>query len=224
MHCLWCGQDMVITMNWRQLLFLSEPTKLCETCAKNLQIIHGQRCQICSRPSDLNVCSDCNNWKKSNHPLTFNHSVFEYNDMMQAMIARWKYRGDYILGQAFAAVFQQTFKKVFLKLNHEVIIVPVPLSDERLMERGFNQAQILADFLPMPKFNILERIHGEKQSKKTRRERLTTENPFKLHQPMSNKIILIDDIYTTGTTLRHAATSLKKGGASEVFAYTLIRG
>lgn len=224
MHCLWCNTESITTLSWQQLVFLSEPTKLCDTCVKNLHILHGPRCQMCSRQSEERICPDCYGWREKDDALILNYSVFGYNDMMQKMLTRWKYRGDYILGKAFATVYQKTFKKFFSSLDRDTVIVPIPLSDERLKERGFNQAQMLADFLPLQNHAILDRIHTEKQSKKTRHERLKTENPFKNNQPMSNEVILIDDMYTTGTTLRHAATTLKKGGATNVFAYTLIRG
>lgn len=224
MRCLWCTKEMEERLNWKRLLFLSESKNLCATCEEKLDIIHGERCQMCSRQSDQDICSDCIYWQQRDNSLSFNHSVFGYNETMQDLIARWKYRGDYILGDAFEGAFRKEFKRTFATFDRDVILVPIPLSEERLFERGFNQAQILADFLPMPSHAILKRVHSEKQSKKTRHERLTTQNPFKLHQPMNKKMILIDDIYTTGTTLRHAATCLKAGGASDVFSYTLIRG
>src|SRR5690606_12881635 len=98
------------------------------------------------------------------------------------------------------------------------------LSKERLMERGFKQAKMLADFLPIEMVEPLSRVHGEKQSKKTRQERMIAENPFFIKETINKKVILVDDIYTTGTTLRHAATLLKEHGCPEVYSLTLIRG
>jgi len=224
MCCVWCNKEMGKRLNWKRLLLLSESKSLCSICEDKLDIIQGKRCQMCSRQSDEHVCSDCIYWQRRDPSLSFNHSVFRYNERMQKMIARWKYRGDYVLGDAFKEAFQKEFKRIFAKFDRDTILVPIPLSEERLFERGFNQAQILADFLPMPIYPVLKRVHSEKQSKKTRYERLASKNPFKLDQSMNTKVILIDDIYTTGTTLRHAALCLKARGASEVYAYTLIRG
>src|SRR5690625_1097913 len=78
--------------------------------------------------------------------------------------------------------------------------------------------------LPAENKDILTRIHSEKQSKKTRSERLSADNPFVAAKKVNKPVILVDDIYTTGTTLRHAATLLKEQGCPEVYAYTLIRG
>src|SRR5699024_2348874 len=117
-------------------------------------------------------------------------------------------------------IFKESFKVAFkARFPNECVVVPIPLSNERMCSRAFNQADMLATFLPAEKEYVLTRTNTEKQSKKTRIERLTSTNPFKIKKP----VILVDDIYTTGTTLRHAAIILKSNGCPEVYAYTLIR-
>lgn len=140
------------------------------------------------------------------------------------MITRWKYRGDYCLGQAFQKQVCNEFKQEFSFLTNNAVAVPIPLSSERLEERGFNQADVLARFLPIANTKALSRIHSEKQSKKNRYERISAVNPFRLEQTVNTPVVLVDDIYTTGTTLRHAASTLTEGGCTEVYAFTLIRG
>lgn len=74
-------------------------------------------------------------------------------------------------------------------------------------------------------FDALVRIHGEKQSKKSREERIHLKQVFKVNQDVSGKVILlIDDIYTTGSTLHHAAHALMEAGAKSVSSFTLARG
>lgn len=197
---------------------------MCASCSEKLKIIQGPRCRRCSRNHEQAVCSDCFGWQESHDPLKFNHSVYAYNEQMQKIISNWKYRGDYILGNAFKRVFIQMYAEVFSFLPKDACVVPIPLSKARLKERGFNQAKVLADFLPTMSFDLLTRKHSEKQSKKTRQERLTATNPFNLMKTIHEPVVLVDDIYTTGTTLRHAASLLKKQGCPEVYAYTLIRG
>ncbi len=172
------------------------------------------------------TCTDCKWWTSQveSDPLVFNYSVYAYNEQMQAMIAKWKYRGDFILAEAFKYQFVQSFHRKFSSLTGDMLIIPIPLSIERLQERGFNQAKVLADFLPIANRELITRIHSEKQAKMTRSERISTNNPFKINEKINKKVILVDDIYTTGRTLRHAATILKEHGCPEVYAYTLIRG
>lgn len=226
MDCLWCDEEIIPTMSWSNFLLLPSKKVLCPICASSLEMINEARCSVCSRPSEEVICSDCQKWRsiKNEDVLTKNHSVFYYNTEIQEMIAKWKYRGDYCLGVIFKEAFVQSFAATFGTLEQNSIVVPIPLSEERLMERGFNQASMLADFLPVEKEEVLSRIHGEKQSKKNRIERITTRNPFSLNKTVKKTVILVDDIYTTGTTLRHAARLLKEAGCPSVYAFTLVRG
>jgi competence protein ComFC len=156
--------------------------------------------------------------------LTGNRSVFHYNEFMKDLIARYKYRGDALL----ASLFQQHLQTAFMKnFACDYLIVPIPLSKERLYERGFNQARLLSEQLNAPVIEPLRRVHFEKQSKKKRHERLQTENVFFIDESseiLNKKLLLIDDIYTTGTTVRHAAKLLMEHGAETVSSLTLIRG
>ncbi|GAB3056894.1 ComF family protein [Virgibacillus ainsalahensis] len=226
MHCLWCNSQLIPEISWVTILTLSIPKQLCESCEKELEDLHGSRCSRCSRISEEKICADCSWWEA--HPkrdtIVSNHSVFSYNSMMQEMIAKWKYRGDYHLGHVFKQQFTHVFQHTFSNMDKDLVAVPIPLSKERQYERGFNQAKMLADFLPIQTKEVLTRVHGEKQSKKTRRDRILTDNPFEITETLHNTILLVDDIYTTGTTLRHAAGLLKAHGCPNVYAYTLIRG
>ncbi|WP_404454317.1 ComF family protein [Virgibacillus necropolis] len=227
MDCLWCNEEIILTMTWSNFLLLPTQRALCVNCAEGLEIISGSRCSICSRSYDEAICPDCQKWRKQTNGediILKNYSIYTYNTAIQAMITKWKYRGDYCLGDIFKDSFIKSFEDVFGFLAKESVLVPIPLSQERLNERGFNQAKMLTDFLPMEKREILTRVHGEKQSKKTRYERITAQNPFSLNETVKKVVILVDDIYTTGTTLRHAARLLREAGCPGVYTFTLIRG
>lgn len=106
------------------------------------------------------------------------------------------------------------------------LVTFIPLSNERLMERGFNQAQALTDLLGLNTVELLTRLHTEKQSKKSREERISLAQVFQVTKPdllKQKSILIVDDIYTTGSTLRHAAKALKTAGATEVSSITLAR-
>jgi competence protein ComFC len=226
MSCLWCDQEIILEISWKNIFRLPKPKLLCEACEAGLEVLQGDLCYKCSRMTAQEICRDCILWLSDNQsdPLVSNYSVFTYNEQMQSMIAKWKYRGDYILADAFKQLFIEKFEKKFSSLIESSLVIPIPLSQRRLQERGFNQAKVLADFLPINNVEILTRDHNEKQAKKTRSERITMENPFKITDYINKKVILVDDIYTTGSTLRHAAFLLRKHGCPEVYAYTLIRG
>ena len=203
-------------------MLLSEPKSLCEPCEEQLNKLQGKRCSKCSRQTNEAICLDCQFWAEAD-PLQFNRSVYSYNPHMQEIIAQWKYRGDYILADLFKALFRRTFIEEYSFLMKEALLIPIPLSEERIAERGFNQAKVLADFLPFPNQDLLTRIHQEKQAKKTRFERISATNPFIMNERIDQKVILIDDMYTTGTTLRQASVVLREQGCPEVYSFTLVR-
>lgn len=225
MNCLWCHEEIKMEINWGTIFLPTKHTYICKRCEEGLPIITGNRCAQCSRKSDHKLCTDCLRWREYNNgedSIMFNYSVYRYNNDMKEIISKWKYRGDYELGYIFKYRFQNHFRQKFKAIKN-VVAVPIPLSKERLHERGFNQAAMLASFLPIPTKELLSRVHNEKQSKKSRNERISSQNPFILKESVNNSVILVDDIYTTGTTIRHAADVLVKSGCPEVFTYTLVR-
>lgn len=224
MECLNCFKRIEDSVHWSNFFKGQEERKLCEACLFNLQKITGARCTYCSRQTNKKVCFDCKRWKQiHNNYIESNYSIFVYNDFMKDLITKWKYRGDYKIAETFMDEFIEAFKHRFTFIK-EPIIVPIPVSEERLRERAFNQAKQLARFLPGERVEALSRKHSEKQSKKKRVERIASENPFLVEGPIYKPVILVDDIYTTGSTLQHAAERLKEKGCPAVYGFTLIRG
>lgn len=221
---------MIDEADWFSFINGSEINNLCRQCEKELKFISGCTCVKCYKLTRSQLCDDCMKWSQffnGNDPLEKNISTFHYNDFLKEVIAKWKYRGDYVLIDMFNTHMTKTVKKLWKSIVSEAIFVPIPLSRERLTERGFNQSLAIAEKLVKNKNDIqpiLQRIHGEKQSKKTRTQRIFGKNPFKLIKKTNKSVILVDDIYTTGTTLRHAATLLKQGGCPAIYSYSLIRG
>lgn len=231
--CLYCHGEWIPPFSWATFFTEEVPEHLCPECKGRLEGITGKTCSICGRPlEDLdakfvsgNICFDCLRWEESPEwkgVLRENRSLYLYNDFLKELISRFKFRGDY----ALARVFAEDIKQAVNRLDYDVL-VPIPLSEERHYERGFNQSEALlveAGFKPA---TFLKRIHGEKQSKKSRLERIHLKQVFQLKEgadPEGKKILLVDDIYTTGSTLRHAAKVLTEAGARTVSSFTLARG
>src|SRR5699024_12275020 len=131
------------------------------------------------------------------------------------------YRLGNLLRKASQGRYLQQMKSILPK---DAVILQIPRSTVRMQERAFNQAEQLADFIPRKKILSMEREHGEKQSKKSRLSRMYAKNPFNLEKKVHNAVVLVDDIYTTGSTLRQAAKLLQDAGSPAVYALTLVRG
>ena len=233
MQCLWCATPFFEKISWQYVFGQSTSTLICEQCNKKLEEITGEICEKCGRPfanldpqfRNRNLCTDCIKWNERDGALTKNRSVYVYNDFLQEVIAKWKYRGDAELVKLFSGPLQKSARQLQVD-----VVVPIPLSEERLYERSFNQSKLLAEQLPYPILEALIRpANASKQSKKSRKERLNTEESFQLvpsnRDDLNNKAVLIvDDIYTTGATLHAAAEVLKRNGATDIFSITIARG
>ncbi|PLS18108.1 amidophosphoribosyltransferase [Bacillus sp. M6-12] len=229
--CLLCAAAIKNEITWKALL-KQEECVLCKECEGKLEKIEGDTCIACSRPFDGlspdfqigELCYDCVRWNGDpewNGYLSKNISLYSYNDFLKETIAKFKYRGDYAISKAFA---QQISQRLF-KLEFD-IAVPIPLSGERLQERGFNQSEALIRSAGLMPVEVLSRLHTEKQSKKSRHERISLQQVFQVEKPeliQDKKLLIIDDIYTTGSTLRHAAKVLIESGAGQVISFTVAR-
>ena len=119
-------------------------------------------------------------------------------------------------------------------LNSANLIIPVPLHSERERERGFNQALLLArelsrlSSLPLDEHSVVRRVHTERHragmDAKARRQSVA--EAFAVRHPKSvtgQRVLLVDDVFTTGATVSACASALKEAGAAEVFVLTIAR-
>ncbi|MFC7393835.1 ComF family protein [Scopulibacillus cellulosilyticus] len=236
--CLWCSQAFQPQIGFRSFFSIDVHTGFCPICYKQLQPIDERECcRVCGRDLRLldsryvegSVCRDCSRWEESEWQglLTKNRSLYVYNDFLKEVVKAFKFQGDVALVHGFKTDVLQMYKKHF----RNAAIVPVPLSFERLAERGFNQSEHIASLLDQPVYHgLIRAIHENKQSKKGRKERIThRENPFTANQKLKERlegqsVLLIDDIYTTGATIRMAAQALLSFKPKEISALTLARG
>ena len=231
-HCLLCHEEIEQEVSWNSLFGKEETDRVCGRCRDEFSPITGEVCRICGRSFSflepeyrhVSVCHDCKRWEEDERwtgSLDQNRALYSYSAFTKEVIARFKFRGDYVLAEIFAADVRKA-----LQASRYDYIAPIPLSDERLYERGFNQAEAVIKAAGLKPSNLLSRIHTEKQSKKSRPERIHLEQVFKSEADIDiggKTILLVDDIYTTGSTLRHAAKLLKENGAAKVHSLTLAR-
>jgi ComF family protein len=113
-------------------------------------------------------------------------------------------------------------------------ILPVPLHPERLRERGFNQAAAVASALavwsglPLDEWSLVRTLHTERHraGMDARARRESVQKAFEVRRPRlveGERILLVDDVFTTGATVSSCASALKAAGAEEVFVLTVAR-
>lgn len=230
-YCLYCHEWMDNPLTWTTLFLPSDLTPLCETCRGQLDFIKETKCERCGRQMvKKRICEDCKSWlshPKYRDTLTYNRALVRYNEFAQRLITQWKYRGDYQLKEIFSYAIRKNIGKWYPM--KELVIVPIPLTEERQWERAFNQSEAIAELIQdhyhRPVCHLLGRKSdfSEKQSKKSRQQRINSRNPFFLEKSIESSVLLVDDIYTTGMTIHHTAALLKQAGCSSVYSFTLIR-
>jgi competence protein ComFC len=164
-------------------------------------------------------------------------TLYHYNPILKKIIKNIKYRLATEIWKEFYPIIKPELVErlgFYNKLSSDFIIQPIPLSKNKYNERGFNQAKIISvffqRFIHFPIVNLLMR-KKETQSQAQTRSRLeryqNLRGAFQLidkHFVTSNKIILVDDVVTSGSTVKEAAKALKEAGAKKVYVLALAKG
>ncbi|GJM48707.1 phosphoribosyltransferase [Weissella soli] len=223
MQCEYCQQHISQQLELSQLLWLKPVTQpqICETChSKFTRINSAHICAGCGRSGDYpRLCSDCQAWQQ-HRALLHNRAIYHYDEMMRWYFEQYKFNGGYHLRTIFAAELSQTLANKCL--------VPIPVTKHTMATRGFNQTLGLLD----DNLWIVEALRCKfydkvAQSKKNRVTRLQTQQPFavtgEVQAILDQPVILVDDVYTTGRTLYHAADCLHAAGVKNISSMTLAR-
>lgn len=155
--------------------------------------------------------------------LSSMHACFEYGGALAVALARFKYDRREEHGRALAKLFGEQAPRF------DALIVPVPLSAARLVERGFNQASILAAALGgelAPRVLVRARNTPPQVGLSRERRAINVRGAFRARAPSrirGRDVVLVDDVVTTGATLRAAASALFDAGARSVAGCALAR-
>jgi ComF family protein len=215
---------------------------LCRSCIEKFRPVTSPLCQKCglmykSREGGDHVCEAC---MRSGHRFGIARTCGIYDNALMAVIHAFKYGEKIQLSHPLSVILLATFLKYWQQRPID-LIVPVPLNKKRFRKRGFNQAYLLmrgwpalmrtADF-PVKRIeigrNLLTRIRETPpQTDLGRKDRLSNiKKAFALSAPEAVKgrrVLIVDDVYTTGATVSECAHILFKGGAREVDILTLAR-
>lgn len=210
---------------------------ICSNCLKKIIPIELPVCDRCGKPlvSSFNhlqhpLCRECRTMRRY---FTIARAVGTYEGVLKKAIWLFKYEGKTGLQSTLGQMMVDRITHLDW-INKIDIIIPIPLCKARLRERGYNQSDILSDFMSK-KLNIpvsrnnLKRIKATiAQASLKRSQRIkNVYNAFCIQRPekfSGKRVLLIDDVFTTGATSNECSRILKKAGASDIFVLTLARG
>lgn len=213
-----------------------EGNYLCSDCQALIEITTSQYCPGCQKITiDGKPCKNC---KKSIQLNRLYFSTFYKNQIVKKLITKFKYEPfckelAKPLANLIIIHFQLLGNFQNLVRNWDLVLIPVPLDKKRLKWRGFNQAEELAKELslilklPVVGGNLIKIKKTPPQvdlEKNLRIQNLNGVFSIKNKEKIKGKkILLVDDVYTTGSTLNQCAKILKEAGAKEVWGVTVAR-
>lgn len=196
--CYLCSKPLTRRLTWKQLFMYEQQAVICPFCHSKFEIVKPEQ----QKTQDI-------------------QALFHYNEAMKDFLHQYKFFKDIVLKDVFRFEIAQALK------NTDAVIVPIPMHPDKIKTRTFAHIDELLKAAGIPYTHLLEKISIESQSSKSKIEREQSAQLFQLKA--NSKIedrphILIDDIVTTGTTLKHAKAILTAAGAPSVKAFTLIQG
>ena len=198
---------------------------LCPSCLSKIKINFTQTCPICRKISENGkTCKSC----RSRTALTGVMIFGEHTGVLKKLI--WEYKYEFIrdLAEPLTDLLVEKFGNAVIK--KKPMITYVPITKKRLNWRGFNQSELLARLLAK-KLNLdcvplLSRNENAKTqvglSRNQRIQNLKGQIKF-IKNEAKIKVILVDDVYTTGATLEECALILRKNGFKEIYGLVLSR-
>lgn len=207
---------------------------ICADCEKKLARIIPPVCIKCSRPvrydSSNSLCPDCDVYDRS---FEMSKSPFLYEGIIKDSIYSFKYYNK--------PYFYKLFGSLLLSFMTDIdytdfdYIASVPLHKSKMRTRGYNQSELIAKYLSdellIPYADMLKRTkkttRQSKQSKEERRKNLkaafAVKSPAKYKNIKNSNVLLVDDVYTTGSTADECSKTLLNYGVSKVYVITVAR-
>lgn len=223
-RCIKCGK------------ILSEHNGLCPECFSKIDFISEPYCYICGHPfsdttdAKFGIKQICGNCAKEKKPLfKMQRSAFVYDENSRNLIIDFKFHDKTSSAEVLANMLYVAGRDIWAE-NPDYLI-PVPIHKKRLLKRRYNQSALLCKYLskksliPTDYFSLVRTRNSIPQvslSGAKRRNNLKDAFAIKANQTLSGKsVVLVDDVKTTGSTLRECAKVLHKAGVKNIYALTL---
>jgi ComF family protein len=198
---------------------------ICSSCWSEIKRYRGPSCNVCALPfvsENSKVCGQC---LKKTPPFSKVITYGLYEDILAEAINQLKFHGIKRISKTLGRLL------LSLDLPETEGIVPVPVTIKRLRERGFNQSLLIARVLekeskvPLLMDTLLKKKETPPQIGLSAKERLLNlKNAFEVKGNIKGlRLLLVDDVMTTGATVTECSKVLMKAGAEEVIVLTLAR-
>lgn len=208
---------------------IKSPLGFCEACTEKLIVLEEPLCPLCGRKvlKQEGLCKDCRTTERS---FDAGRALYGYSSVTEG-IYRFKYMNRFPYAKAYAREIVK-YLGDWLEIIKPDVLIPVPLNKKRLIKRGYNQAEELAieisllTGIPVNSTSLVRIKNTTPQKTEGKKGRLSNmkkafivkENVVKFR-----RVVLIDDIFTTGSTIDACARELKDAGVERVYFLTLAR-
>ncbi len=205
--------------------------RICPTCAEQLRGINSPYCCKCGKPIEdtrAEYCTDCTEYS---HEYKQGRALYEYRTIRRSLY-RFKYKGRQEYAEVYGELLAVHMEEIVRRWKPDALI-PVPLHRTKKRSRGYNQAELLAvtmgKHLNIPvDTKIIRRIKKTIPQKRLNRQmrQNNLKKAFKIdrNDVKLSTIIIIDDIYTTGSTVDAVAAVLREAGIENIYFITLAIG
>lgn len=232
--CVICQADLKISPGDLHGLLVWRGYGICSSCSKDISWLLPPFCPSCALPIrsqavSSHICGEC---MEDPPPFSSARALVVYDQEVFPLLHRMKYGPDASLARFMGEILALNLKEELDSLEAD-LVVPIPLHVARLRQRGFNQAAVMgkavAESLGVSiQLRLLERPKATPPqvglSRIQRRDNI--KGAFWVREPSllrRKKVLLVDDVYTTGATLKEASRELLRKGATRVHVLTFAR-
>ena len=226
-HCLLCNR--FISSEESKSNGFRPAGLVCEDCWNSLNVLPHPFCPTCRTFLNQSTrrCSSC----LGSSSLSFNRSLGLFDPYYQTLLHHFKYKRKISLGKELGKRLGELLKQDEFSKDYDYLM-PVPLHNARERERGYNQSKILAEeiseltFLPLLDKVLIRKKNTRDQTNLNAEEReRNVRGAFVVRDNIElkgKKVILVDDVMTTGATLKECSRVLKEAGVKEVAGVTVV--
>lgn len=210
--------------------------KACPKCVKELLTIKEPRCKRCSKPienEEKEYCYDC---ETKHFTYKEGYALWLYDKRMRKSIADFKFHNRKEYADFYVEEYLRNYSDVLRKIGADALL-PIPIHKSKLRTRGYNQAEILAkkigkeldilvvcDLLIRDKKTLPQKGLNDKERLKNLLHAFSVDKEKMKGYTKVKKVILVDDIYTTGSTIEACTKVLLQNGIWEVYFMSLCIG